>query len=99
MTPITETLNEAQGRTPGPFGAPMDMLARDRGGWTDSQMVYAVEVIGRGPDPQVMLTGSEAKWLPRAKRWSFTGFPPVKAAIFLSEYKAALAKATGGTHE
>ncbi len=76
----------------GPFGAGIDRLARDAGGWADNQMAYGVEVIGRGDDPQVLVTGSEARWMPRAKRWSFNGFPSVQAVIRLSEYKQALAE-------
>lgn len=79
------------GHTPGPFGEKMDKLARAVGGWGEDQMVYAVEVIGEDADPQVMLTGSRARWMPRAKRWSFSGFPPVKAVVRLSEYRAAIA--------
>lgn len=75
---------------PGPFGAALDAAARDAGGWSKTQMVYGVEVIGEGDDPQILLTGSEARWMPRAKRWSFNGFTPVKAVIRLSEYRAAL---------
>lgn len=78
--------------TPGPFGAAMDTLARGVGSWTDEQMVYAVEVIGEGDDPQVMLTGSTGDWMPIAQRWSFKGHPAVKAVVRLSQYRAALAE-------
>jgi len=77
------------GAAPGPFGAPLDNLARERGNWASDQMVYGIEVIGQGEDPQVLLTGAAAKWMPRAKRWSFKGFPSVKAVVLLSEYRAA----------
>jgi len=75
---------------PGPFGAALDKLAREAGGWSTSQMVHGVEVIGEGVDPQILLTGSEARWMPHDKSWSFNGFTPVHAAIRLSEYHAAL---------
>lgn len=80
--------------TPGPLGGALDKLARKVGGWSKTQMVYAVEIIGEGEDPQVLLTGSDARWMPRASRWSFSGFPPVRAVIKLSQYRAAILKAT-----
>ena len=77
----------------GPFGCNIDRLGRAVGAWSDEQMVYAAEVLGgRGQDdPQVLLTGSEADWMPRAKRWKFRG-KPVRAVIRLSEYRDALAR-------
>lgn len=84
---------------PGPFGADLDLLARDAGGWPDNVMAYAVEIIGHGSDPQVMVTGSTADWMPRAKRWSFRGHPPMKAVIRLSEYRSALPARTASAGE
>lgn len=52
-------------------------------------MPYAAEVLGQGDDPQVILTGSAASWMPQAKRWKFAG-PSHKAVVRLSEYRAAL---------
>lgn len=77
----------------GPFGKSLDELARKVGRWPDTAMVYGLRVIGdmdRG-DPQVLLTGSDGTWMPRAKRWKFHG-PDSQAVIRLSEYRAALAK-------
>lgn len=77
----------------GGFGAALDELARRVGGWGETQMVYAVEVIGQGDDPQVMLTGSSATWSHRESRWVFKGHKDiVKAAVRLSEYRATFPK-------
>lgn len=74
----------------------MDTLCRERGGWTETQMAYACEVLGNADDPQVLMTGADGVWMPRAKRWNFTGKREVRAVILLSEYRAALSvKATG----
>jgi hypothetical protein len=74
------------------FTQALDTLARDAGGWKAGERVYALEVIGSGDDPQVMLTGADAYWSTRAKRWKVTeGAPRVRAVVRLSEYRAALA--------
>ena len=74
-------------------GEALDRAAREAGGWPDDVIAFSVEVIGHGDDPQVMLEGSTAHWMPRAKRWTTTGHKPVlRAVIPLSTYRAALTK-------
>jgi hypothetical protein len=77
------------------FSNALDALCRERGGWPDNALPYAVEVIGQGDDPQVLLTGEVPVGLKRDGSPKFgTKQRKYKSAILLSEYRSALAKAT-----
>lgn len=39
------------------FGKRFDDAVREVGGWPEKAVAYEVEVIGKGDDPQVMVTG------------------------------------------
>ena len=78
------------------FGEGLDAIARQRGGWPDAAVAFAVEVIGKGEDPQVMVTGG----VPIGHRAD--GYPKfgkraddLRAVIVVSEYRAAISRATG----
>jgi hypothetical protein len=77
------------------FGDAMDALARQTGGWPEDAVAYAVEVLGKGDDPQVMLTGevpvgTKGDGSPKfgSKQTKY------RAVVALREYRAALAKAS-----
>ena len=73
------------------FGEALDALARQRGGWPDDAILFAVEVIGKGDDPMVLATGG----VPVG--WKADGTPrfgkradDLKAGFLISQYRAAL---------
>jgi hypothetical protein len=73
------------------LGEKMDALCRERGGWPETAMPYAIEVIGSGADPQVMLTGEVPVGTKRDGRPKFGSMQPkFRAVVALSEYRAAL---------
>ncbi len=76
----------------GPFGKEIDELGRKAGSWPEGVMVYALEIIGEGENPGVLLTGSAATWMPRAERWKFNPKESRKAVVTLAVYRAALPK-------
>jgi hypothetical protein len=56
-------------------------------------VAYAVEVIGKGDDPQIMLTGEVPVGLKRDGSPKFGSKQPVyRAVVKISEYRAALAE-------
>lgn len=73
------------------FSADLDRLCREKGGWPDGAIAYAVEVIGQGDDPQILATGEVPTGIQRDGRAKF-GPKGVKykVCVLLSEYRAAL---------
>jgi len=78
------------------FGDSLDKLARERGGWPDNALAYAVEVVGRGEDPMVLVSGDVPIGRKRdgSPRFPKSEKNALKAGILLSEYRAALGVAT-----
>jgi hypothetical protein len=77
------------------FGEALDSLARQTGGWPDDAIPYAVEVIGEGDDPQILLTGeipigTKRDGSPKFGKKQRT----YKAAMPISQYRAALKVST-----
>lgn len=73
------------------FGDCFDTMARRAGGWPDDAIPYAVEVIGEGDDPMVLITGEVPVGVKRDGSPKFgTKQRKYKAGVPLSEYRAAL---------
>lgn len=86
----------AQNEAPTCFGASLDRLAHDVGGWPAGAVVHSMTVLNGGgdqKDPQVLLEGA----VPTGEkngRPTFKGSPRTsafKAVVRLSDYRAALA--------
>ena len=79
------------------LGEAMDKLARRVGGWPTGAIPYAVEVIGDGPDPQIMLTGQVPIGVKRDGRPKLgTKQPKYRAVVKLSQYRKALPPPASG---
>jgi hypothetical protein len=78
---------------PSLFGECFDAMARHAGAWPDDAVAYAVEVVGGGNDPMVLITGEVPVGVKRDGSPKF-GAKQVRyrAGVKLSEYRAALPK-------
>jgi hypothetical protein len=74
------------------FGEDLDKIVRQRGGWPEAALPYAVEVIGQGDDPMILVTGAVPIGTKRNGRPKFAGGKKdeLRAGILLSEYRKAL---------
>jgi hypothetical protein len=74
------------------FNPEIDALARNVGGWPEGATVFAMEVIGSGEDPQVMLTGGKPTGHSKQGIPSFKGSKDrLQAVVRVSEYRECLA--------
>lgn len=73
------------------FGAPIDALARTKGGWPDDVVVYAIEVVN---DQQLLMSGGvpdgarkdgRPKWPKKMREY--------RVVVADGEYRAALSRA------
>jgi hypothetical protein len=70
------------------FGEGLDCLARERGAWPNDAMVFMVEVIGVGDNPQVLVSGGVPIGTHKNGRPKFDHRGKTyKAAVLLSEYR------------